>query len=301
MNENPLVSLVMANYNSHEFVDDCFKSLFAQTYKNWEAIVVDDCSTDSSYDMIKAYAQRDSRIKLYKNDSNKKLGYTRRRGAELATGEICAFVDPDDALVPDAIEVMVAEQLKHPEAALIGSRRFICNEKMKVIDIDAPLTPERVAKFKNNIETPWMINHFATWKKACYDKTEGLDPIMPRSTDQDLYLRLEETGKVCFLDRPLYYYRRNKNSVSLNKNIYKTQMWHIYTHINACKRRGLNIDDYDYLTRPAPGGIIKRFVKASYRLINMVKERVKGQKRIRQYKKTAASAEQRRLVLGPGK
>lgn len=283
MNPHPLFSLIMANYNSKQFVDDCFKSIFIQSYTNWEVVCVDDCSTDNSYEMIKAFAKKDPRIRLYKNDRNHGLGYSRHRSASLANGELCACLDPDDAIVPNAIMLMVQAHAEHSEAALISSRRFICNEKLKIIDIDRPLTP-LISKFKNNIETPWMINHFASWKKANYDRTEGFDPIMPRSTDQDLYLKLEETGRVVFLDKVLYYYRKNKNSVSLNKNIYKTQLWHIYTHINACKRRGLSIDNYDYLTRPAPGGFFKRSVKKMYNFLTICKSYIKGQIHICMYK-----------------
>jgi glycosyltransferase involved in cell wall biosynthesis len=283
MNSAPLFSLIMANYNSNRFIDCCFKSIFTQTYTNWEVICIDDCSTDSSYETIKAYAERDPRIHLYRNDSNHGLGYSRHRSASLANGVLCACLDPDDAITPDAIALMVQAHSEHPEAALISSRRFICNEKMKIIDIDAPLTP-LVPKFKNNLETPWMINHFASWKKANYDRTEGFDPVMPRSTDQDLYLKLEETGKVVFLDKVLYYYRKNKNSVSLNKNIYRTHLWHIYTHINACKRRGLSIDEYDYLIKPAQGGILKYSVRGVYRFSNTIKSFIRGRFHIYMYK-----------------
>lgn len=284
MTDEPLFSLIMANYNSEPFLHDAITSLLSQTYKNWELVAVDDCSTDHSYSMLLAYAEQDARIRVFRNEKNSRLGYTRRRSASFARGELCACFDPDDALTPDAVELMVREHKKRPDAAIIGSRRFICNEHLKVIDIDRPLTDDYTARFRNNIDTPWMINHFAAWKKAFYDKTEGFDPVMPRSTDQDLYLKMEETGPVYFLNKPLYYYRRNRNSVSLNKNIYKTQLWHIYTHINACKRRGLDIDNYDYLIRPAEGGFLKKTAKAAYRFAGGITSRVKGRIRVIKYR-----------------
>lgn len=280
--ETPLFSLIMANYNSKKFLDFCIKSIQNQTYKNWELVAVDDCSTDDSYEMLLNYAKDDPRIKVFKNDKNHGLGYTRHQSAAFAKGEICACLDPDDAILPDAIELMVNEHKKHPEAALIGSRRLIYNEKMKLIDVDAPLTAERIASFKNELETPWIINHFAGWKKSCYDKTEGFDPIMPRSTDTDLYLRLEETGKVLFLNKPLYMYRKNKNSVSLNKNVHKTHLWHIYTAINACKRRGLNIDNYSFLVA-SDGHGIKKAAKTIFRFVNSIKSAFKGKIHVAKY------------------
>lgn len=284
MTDTPLFSLIMANYNSRKFLDFCIQSVEKQTYSNWEIVAVDDFSTDGSYEMLLDYAKKDPRIKVFRNDRNHGLGYTRHQSASFAKGEFCACLDPDDAIVPNAVELMADELQKHPEASLIGSRRLICNEKMRLIDVDAPLTKERVASFKNELETPWIINHFAGWRKSCYDKTEGFDPIMLRSTDTDLYLKLEETGKVLFLDKPLYLYRKNKNSVSLNKNIHKTHLWHIYTATNACKRRGLNIDNYSFLVT-SDGHGLKKAAKKTYRFFNSIKSVLRGRIHIIKYRR----------------
>lgn len=286
----PLFSLIMANYNSRQFLDFCMASIFRQTYPNWELVAVDDCSTDGSFEMLEEYARKDSRIRIFRNDKNHGLGYSRHQSAAFAWGTFCACLDPDDAIVPNAIELMVAEHEKHPEAALIGSRRLIYNERMRLIDIDSPLTEKRICSFKNELETPWIINHFAGWKKTCYDKTEGFDPVMPRSTDTDLYLKLEETGAVLFLDKPLYQYRRNRNSVSLNKNVHKTHLWHIYTAINACKRRGLNIDNYSFLVA-SDGTGLKKMAKTLFRILNSAKSAARGRIRVLKYKMEAAKSD----------
>lgn len=246
MISNPLFSVLIANYNNSKYITECVESIEKQTYKNWEIIIVDDCSTDKSVEIILKLIAIDSRIHLFQNDMNEGCGYTKKKCLEFAKGEICGFVDPDDKLTEDAIELMIKKHIESPETVLIGSRRIFCDEKMNIVDI-AQTLEKKTKIFKSQLETPFLITHFATFKKSAYEKTEGLDAYMKRGVDQDLYLKLEETGTVDFIDKPLYYYRNHKNSISLNSNHYKATAWHVYAIISACKRRNLDYDDFCYL------------------------------------------------------
>jgi len=97
-------SILIAHYNNALFFKDCFDSIMAQTYTNWEVIIVDDCSDESEKQAVKEMISTDPRFSFYENTVNKGVGYTKKRCAELATGDICGFVDPDDALTPEALE-----------------------------------------------------------------------------------------------------------------------------------------------------------------------------------------------------
>src|SRR4051812_9338800 len=123
-----LFSLLIANYNNGEFFRDCYDSIIAQTYQNWEAIIVDDGSIDDSVNIIKSIIDNDSRFKFYANDKNYGCGYTKRRCVELASGDICGFIDPDDALLPEALQKMFTAYVNNPEAVLVHSSLFYCNE-----------------------------------------------------------------------------------------------------------------------------------------------------------------------------
>jgi glycosyltransferase involved in cell wall biosynthesis len=272
-NKFPLFSLLVANYNNTIFIRDCIKSVIAQTYKNWEMIIVDDGSTDNSIKIIIEYAEKDARIKLFTNDINYGCGYTKNRCAVFATGEICGFLDPDDALLPDALDIMINEHLNNPDAAIISSRHFHCDEKMKAYDVSIDGTK---AHFISELETPWIINHFVSFKKKFYDQTEGIDPFMKRSVDTDLYLKLEEKGKVIFIDKVLYLYRHNKNSISLYDNSYKAQAWHLYANSGACKRRNISFDDHCNIIKPS---LIKKRIKYIVffykRIVEFFKQRIR--------------------------
>src|ERR1700690_716768 len=98
-------SVLIANYNNGKYFKDCYDSLISQTYNNWEEIILDYKSTDDSLEVIKTLIKEDERFKLFENEKNYGCGYTKRKCAELATGEICGFVDPDDAIVPEALEL----------------------------------------------------------------------------------------------------------------------------------------------------------------------------------------------------
>jgi hypothetical protein len=101
---------------------------------------------------------------------------------------------------------------------------------------------------------------------------------MKRAVDQDLYLKLEEKGDVVFIPEALYLYRHNTNSISLDTNEYKAQAWHIYANSNACKRRGLSLDDYCDIIKQG------NFKKLLFRILfffHKIKENNKYSKRLR--------------------
>lgn len=110
--KNYKISILIANYNNGHFFKDCYDSLINQTLQEFEVVVLDDCSSDDSFEVIQNIIKKDDRFKLFKNDTNRKVGFTKRKLVELANSEICGFLDPDDALKPKALEIMVGCHLK---------------------------------------------------------------------------------------------------------------------------------------------------------------------------------------------
>ena len=96
-------SIIVAAYNIAPYIGRCLESLTSQTFSDIEIIVVDDCSTDSTADIICEKAEADSRIKIVRTIANSGLHVVRKRGVERAEGERILFVDGDDELKPDAI------------------------------------------------------------------------------------------------------------------------------------------------------------------------------------------------------
>lgn len=234
-------SVLIANYNNGKFILDAINSVKHQSCSNWELIIIDDCSTDNSADIYKSL-ERDDRIHIFFNEHNMGQGYTKHQCVLRAEGEICGFLDPDDALAEDAIKIMVEEHRKHPDASLINSTRYDTDEKLNVLSIctygcSIPSDQTFLSYRKG-------ITHFATFKKKYYEMTEGIGTFMSRAPDHDLYYKLEEVGNVFFVDKPLYYYRQNTGiNFSLgDENMLKAHAWDIYAMINACRRRDISIE-----------------------------------------------------------
>ncbi|MDR1554255.1 MAG: glycosyltransferase family 2 protein [Prevotellaceae bacterium] len=232
-----LFSVLIANYNNGKYIRSAINSVFAQTYTNWEIIVVDDCSTDNSLQAIEQYKDYNN-IKIVQNEENKGCGYTKRRCVELAGGELCGFLDADDELFPNALEIMVEAHKQHPQCSLIGSRSYKCNSRLQ---------PYGVTKYKmippgySYLTYGYYINHhYATFKKELYDKTEGISSNVTHAVDQDLYFKLDEVGQVLFLDKILYKYRVHHGGISNNSDSFsKALLWHIILIYEAYKRRGI--------------------------------------------------------------
>ena len=236
------VSILIANYNNGRYLMDAIDSIRHQSYHNWEIVIVDDHSTDNSVDIYKKL-EGDDRIHVFFNSDNMGCGYTKHQCVIHACGDICGFLDPDDALTEDAIQIMVDEYEKHPDASLINSTCFNTDEHLNVISISSYGCS--IPQGHSFLTYRQGITAFATFRKKCYEQTEGIDPLMLRAVDHDLYYKLEEVGNVYYIDKPLYYYRQNtSNNISLGEvNMLKAHAWDVYAMVNACRRRGISIEE----------------------------------------------------------
>lgn len=103
----PLVSIITPLYNSEKYIAETIESVLAQTYSNWEMIIVDDCSKDNSTKIVEEYQKKDRRIKLYRNEINKGVSYTRNRAIDLSQGKYIAFLDSDDLWKKEKLEKQI--------------------------------------------------------------------------------------------------------------------------------------------------------------------------------------------------
>lgn len=101
----PLVSVIIPCYNGEKFIGDTIKNVLNQTYKNWELIIVDDCSTDSSCEIVEHYLN--NKIRLIKNTYHKGIAKTMNKGIKVATGDFIAFLDQDDAWHPKKLDLQL--------------------------------------------------------------------------------------------------------------------------------------------------------------------------------------------------
>lgn len=231
-------SILIANYNNGNFFKNCYDSIIAQTYDNWEAIILDDASTDDSLEIIKKIIGDDDRFKIYQNENNSGVGITKSKLIELADTDICGFVDPDDAITPNALFSSITIFKKNKDVVLTYSKYIKCDEHLHSIEI-----PKLAMQVLNNdpyfFNCPVHIVHFVNFRKKIYDQTEKMDTMMRIAEDQDLYLKMYEKGKVAFINEANYLYRTHAGGISQNDNRPKSREYFSKVIFNAMKRRNL--------------------------------------------------------------
>jgi len=234
-----LFSILVAHYNNYDYFLDCYESILKQTYQDFEVIILDDCSTDDSFEKIKELTRSDTRFRLFQNEENQGVGFTKRKCVELAFGEICGFLDPDDALVPEALEISVKN---YSDNKIIGTYSLIklCDEKLdvqKIFPNTRKIKSDDLHFFNINFE----IAHFFTFRKSAYNKISGINPKLQVAEDIDLYLQLYDTGQIQFIPKPLYLYRLHNNGLShtAEKQVIKQKNWH-QVILQALERRKID-------------------------------------------------------------
>ncbi|KQS95237.1 glycosyltransferase [Chryseobacterium sp. Leaf394] len=231
-------SILIANYNNGKFFEDCYHSIMDQTFTDWEAVILDDASTDDSLEIISELVKDDSRFNIFKNEKNSGVGITKSKLIELANGNICGFVDPDDAITPNALQSAADVFLKDSKTVLTYSSFMKCDKDLK------PLEQFRSGmQVVNNdpyfFNCPVHIVHFVCFRKDVYEQTEKMNSEMRIAEDQDLYLKMYEKGKVKYIDEPNYLYRTHSGGISQNENLPKSREYFARVIFNTMKRRGL--------------------------------------------------------------
>lgn len=131
----PLVSICVPLYNSEKFIENCLISLFKQTYSNIEYVFVDDCSTDNSLSILKKCIEKfpnRTNIKIFNNETNRGVAYTRNKCLENAAGEYITMVDSDDYIDVDYIERLVDSALKNDADIVCSAIAFQSEKEVKI-------------------------------------------------------------------------------------------------------------------------------------------------------------------------
>ncbi len=222
-----LVSIIMPNYNSGRFIENSLASILAQTYENWELIIIDDCSLDNSNKIIEEYIQRSEKIKLISLKSNMGPAIARNKGIEQAKGRYIAFLDSDDLWMPEKLSKQLNFMQKHNISLSFTSYYHMEEESEKIINqVHALDKVDYDELLKKNI-----IGCFT----AIYD-TEKLGkvymPDIQKRQDYALWLAILKKIPYAYgLDEMLGYYRVRSNSVSSNKILSSKYNWKLYREI----------------------------------------------------------------------
>lgn len=235
----PLVSILVANYNNGRFISETLESAINQTYPNIEIVIVDDGSTDNSLLVIESFmsSHPERLIKLFKNNDHKGCGRIKRQCVELSEGDFFCFLDPEDTIVPEAIEILMGAFESHPKYGLIYSTHFLCNDKLEPQSVSS--YPGKIPDGQSHLtSTGGHVSALALCKREDYDKTLGINATYEVAEDHDLYLKMEEIAPVLYVDKPLYFYRKHDHNTSWNEEkVFNNYYWKYICQKAAYKRR----------------------------------------------------------------
>lgn len=209
----PLISIITPNYNCSRFITETIESVLAQTYSNWEMIIVDDCSSDDSYEIALNYSKKESRIKVLKNTKNSGAAFSRNSALDIAQGEYISFLDSDDLWEKEKLEKQLDFMINNN-----------CDFSYTIYD----LIDEESKKMNKEVRIPKRLSYFK-YLHHCYTgcltvmyKKEIANDIrsflIKNNNDYGLFLQvLKKSNKALGLRNCLAHYRIRKSSISRKK------------------------------------------------------------------------------------
>jgi glycosyltransferase involved in cell wall biosynthesis len=210
LNEQPVISIVIPTYQHARYLDECIRSVLAQTYSNFEVIVVDDGSTDNTSEVLAKYGERIYTIR----QDNHGLPAARNTGIRASKGEWIAFLDADDLWLPDKL-VNQAEYFTNTKIGLIFCDCFYFTGDQVPSETAFTLYPPS----KGDIFSRLFITNFIPMptviaRRTCFDQCGLFDETLKSCEDYDLWLRISRSWHAEYVNKPLAKYRLSSNQMS---------------------------------------------------------------------------------------
>ena len=210
-----MISIITPHYNGLEYHKEYFKNLFAQTFKEWELLLVDDKSDDDVYNSLRTYAALDKRIVLIRNEENFGVSRSRNIGLSHARFDFVAFLDIDDNWAPNKLQVQLRFMLTD-SLDLTATSFSITNDRgrlLRIVRFEGRICHKKIVKFKTIIACSSVMLR-VTNKEVRFNES------LSHAEDYLLWARLLQDGQFSakYLDDPnLLYYRQSPGSLSSNK------------------------------------------------------------------------------------
>jgi len=222
-----LISVITPVYNSEKYIADTIESVLAQTYPDWELIIVDDCSTDNSKDIIREFAKNENRIHLIEFEENAGTGKARDVALKNAKGRFVAFLDSDDMWLPEKLEKQIRFMTENNYPISFTSYKLI-DENGKDL--------ERVIQVVNSVNLhQYLKNTIIGYSSSMIDlKQTGSFQIadIRIRVDTQVWISLLKKGFIAYgLDEVLMIYRVHKNSISSNKFYAAKKTWNLFYNV----------------------------------------------------------------------
>ena len=204
------ISLLLPVYNSEKTLRKCITTILSSSYSNFELVIINDGSTDSTKDIIESF--KEDRIN-YHEKSNSGLIDSLNFGVKNCSSEIIMRIDSDDYINPKKIELQLKE-LQSSNSVLIGTNAYIVNEDDKIIsDTNLPLKHSEIVKSMIKIR-PSIIHPSIMVYKEILDRVNYFDEKYHHAEDYDIFLRISRLGNISNIPKKLMYLRKSVNNIS---------------------------------------------------------------------------------------
>lgn len=242
------ISVLMAVYNCEATIRKSIDSILAQTYENWKFIICDDCSTDTTPEIIEEYSRAfPGKFVLIKNEKNSKLSFSLNHCLQYAEGEFCARMDGDDYVSPQRFEKQVAFLRANPNISLVGTLMQVFNE-----DSLGRVIPYKEFPDKYDLRFGPCFAHASIMTyTSVYKKLGGytVSKRTVRSQDYDLWFRFMANGySGASIQEPLYFVREDADSFMRRKP--KLYLWVTITRLKGFILLKYPLKYYPYVLKP---------------------------------------------------
>ncbi len=235
---NPYISIVLPTYQGQKTVGSTIKSLQNQSFKNFELIIIDDCSTDKTSDVINSFLKNDPRIRFIQHKKNIGLASTLNEGILLSRSNLIARIDQDDEAMPDRLKIQYSFMNKNKKVAVAGSFVYLMGrdkkfDKMLSFPTDSKAIRSELIK-SNCIFHPSVI-----MRKKSVVNIGGYRKAYKNAEDYDLWLRLSKSESICNIPLPLIRYRFSIDGMTLGKKW--EQLFYVYLAQTSYQYPKLNL------------------------------------------------------------
>lgn len=207
-----MISVIIPTYNRSSTIKRAILSVLNQTYKDLELLIIDDCSEDNTYDIVKSI--NDKRVRYYKLAKNSGACYARNYGISLAKGEYIAFQDSDDEWLPDKLEQQL-KAMNEAKASVIFNKIKLSDDHGKYIKTIPRIKTSRLVTHSELLNKSIVGTPSLMFKKECLGNT-SFDINLPRLQDWDFVLNLSKNNDIYFLNEVLVNSYVQTNSISKN-------------------------------------------------------------------------------------
>ncbi|MCX6786448.1 MAG: glycosyltransferase [Candidatus Kaiserbacteria bacterium] len=239
------VSIIIPTYNAEKFLDKAVESVLVQTFKDWELIIVDDCSKDNTREIVKDWEAKDERIhSIFLNENSGTPAHPKNVGIEIAEGEYIAYLDQDDAWLPEKLRKQVNILDHNSQVGFLSCEAFIVNESGKILNRKIILNiPESGELLPAILCTNFMFSNSSLMIRRkvieqCGPRDER--PEIGGAEDLEYQFRVAVAGyHFHIIHEPLYKYRVHKNNLSRNRENALHGAMARYKYIDIYKKYGL--------------------------------------------------------------